>query len=154
MSCKFHHPLECIQVYYHNIIKCYTNFNHWTTVNDLIEDFQNVLINHQHTIMISNARLYMKDHSYLYPLNNNEYIEDILVKNFLVKRSVQFFFSCSSTCIARRRRLSQISLHQSNDYSSNQKFQRRSSVDRDIDLLISLDIHQSISNSLHLETLV
>ena len=130
-SCA-HHPLECVQIYCDDRVKCCTDFNHWTTVRDLIDEFQEPSISH--------ARLYMKDDCYVYPLNPNAYVEDILVKSFLVQQPVKFLFYGSSTRVARRRRLSQISLHQPNE--------RRSSVDRDIDLL------RSNSNSVQLETLV
>ena len=141
-----HHPLECVQIYLYDRMKCCTDFNHWTTVKDLIDDFQET------STQISHARLYMKDNCYVYPLDPNAYIEDILVKQFLLNKPVKFLFYGSSTRVARRRRLSQISLHQPTDPTMT--FDRRSSVDRDIDLLISIVDSPSRSTSFDLETLV
>lgn len=170
ISVCLHHPLKCVQIVHEDFVHCMTKFNHWTTVKDLMDQYKHELLHRYPMMMLSSqCSLYSDDQDQLDRLNETDYIEDILLRNFLLNRQVKFRFHCQSLRFARRRKLSQhwispssmldfhehsMDLMKNGDESKQQGVQRRSSVDRDIDLLVSVGSSMSISESLHFETLV
>lgn len=82
-----HRPFQCIQVWSRGLNTCITNFNHLTTVADIIRIALNNLSESQHSI-IHDCSLYIENPPYLLALQPNDFIQDILYR--YLSSNIQF----------------------------------------------------------------
>lgn len=105
IACQ-HRPFECIQVSYHGIAKCITNFNRLTTVAHVIDALLDDL-SEQRYLSVNDCCLYIERPPYLFPLKSSDFIQDILLRyaSTNINFKLSFKRNSSPSRFAQRKRL-------------------------------------------------
>lgn len=91
-----HRPFQCIQVWSRGLNTCITNFNHLTTVADIIRTALINLSESQHST-IHDCSLYIENPPYLLALQSTDFIQDILYRYISSNIHFKLVFKRSSS---------------------------------------------------------
>ncbi len=106
-----HLPFQCIRVSCRGIKKCITNFNHLTTVADIINILLADLSEKQY-LTINDCCLYIEHQPYLFALKSTDFIQDILSRysSSNIHFKLSFKRNSSPSRFAQRKKLLRTSI--------------------------------------------
>jgi hypothetical protein len=109
-----HLPFQCIQVSCREINKCITNFNHLTTVADVIYVLLDDLFEEQY-LTVNDCCLYIENPPYLFALKPTDLIEDIFYRysSSSIHFKLEFKRNSSPSRFAQRKKILRTSVQPS-----------------------------------------